>query len=651
MSTRKKVAVFVADMYGAMIRDTEKGLNDAAKEAGIKLIYFVSFSDDFSRQSYDQYAKYDEGDIVSFELPDVKDFDGVVLISQSFPKMHSARLDKILSKVDIPVINLGGKNDQYYSLVGDDLGSFEAVVEHIVQVHGCKDIYHVAGPTDRFFTHERIAAYNEVLDKYGLPHEDDRFFYGNLWVSCGDEALDYILEKCKEKGSKKYPDAIVCANDYMAIGVVEACRNRGIDVPGDIIVTGYDGVEMATLGYPSITTSSQPFYEFGRKSIDVLKRIWTGNPPDFLIKENGVLHCNQSCGCKPLDVNRGDEIRQVYSDRIAKMEYLAQSTTNMILSMSDASSDEECFAAVEKNAMVDTGFDEFMLCLDQDWDKQAVIEDMSNMSEREMTVVSGFSNGKSVEHVTFKKSELLPPEIIDNPNPYYIFSLHHLQYYMGYLIVSPNLDSYNQLTMKSWLVNLGSMLENWRVRRELRVAVNRLENLYNRDVLTGLYNRRSYETFFTDHYEECRKKGYKMAIMIIDMDRLKYVNDNFGHAEGDYCICSIADGMTAASSHGEINFRTGGDEYLVLAKDYSDKKAEEYLARLRSYLAEKIEADNKPYPLDFSVGTCIRNPSDDMDISAIEAMESYMKVADARMYIEKKKHKDYRKIGGSDDIK
>ncbi len=637
--TQKKVAVFVADMYGAMIRETQLGLNETAMKAGIKLIYFASFSDDFSRRTYDQYAKYDEGDIVSFELPDLKEFDGVVLISQSFPKLHGERLDKILAKAGIPVINLGGNNPNYISLINDDCKSFGDVVEHVVSVHGCKNIYHLAGPTDRFFTHERKKAFIEVMEQYGLPHDEDRFYYGNLWLNCASEALDYFIEKCKEKGEGPYPDAIVCANDYMAIGIVEACRDRGIDVPGDIIVTGYDGVEAATLGYPSITTSVQPFYDFGKKGIEVLQMIWNGEQQDLVITAKGVMQCNQSCGCKSMDINRGDEIRQVYSDRIAKMGYQAQSSTNMILGMSGASSDEECFRAIEKNAMLDTGFKDFLLCLDQDWDRQAVIRESTNMEEREMTVVAGFRGDKSVERMTFKKRDLLPADMLDDPNPYYIFSLHHLQYYMGYLIVSPDLGSYNQLTMKSWLVNLGAMLENWRMRRELRVTVNRLENLYNRDVLTGLYNRRGYETFFEKIFVECLRNGTYMTVMVIDMDSLKYVNDTFGHAEGDYCLCTIADGMTHSSSYNEYNLRTGGDEYVVLAEDYSKEKADAYIAALREYIANKIREDNKPYPLGFSVGMCVRKPIEDSCLSLTEASETYMKLADDEMYIEKKAHK------------
>ncbi len=640
MNNRKKVAVFVSDMYGAMIRETQAGLNEAAVQKGIKLIYFVSFSDDFSRESYDQYAEYDKGDIVSFELPNLRDFDAVILISQSFPKRHAQRLNEILKDIDIPVVNLGGKDENYYSLISDDKGSFSDVVEHVVSVHGCKNVYHLAGPKDRFFTFDRIDAYKEVLTNHGLPCGEERIFYGNLWLNCAGEALDYFLADC-EKNGHKCPDAIVCANDYMAIGIVDACRERGIEVPKDVIVTGFDGVETATLGYPSITTSSQPFYEFGKKCIDVLECQWNDEPLDPVITAKGVLHCNQSCGCTPLDVNRGEEIRQVYSDRIAKMEYLAQSTTNMILGMSAASSLYECFKAVERSAKIDTGFNEFLLCLDQDWDKQKTIDDSVLNDNREITVVAGFRGDDKIENQTISKKDLLPADMLADPKPYYIFSLHHLQYYMGYLIVSPNLEAYNQLTMKSWLVNLGSMLENWRIRRDLEVAVGRLENLYNRDMLTGLYNRRGYEQYFDRIYGECRDECANIAVITIDMDRLKYVNDNFGHAEGDYCICTIADALTAAADHGEIGFRTGGDEFVVLGKDYSVHKSESYIAKVRDYIEYHVKTERKPYyPLLVSVGVCIQAVDNGLNVSAGDMSERMLKVADDAMYKEKSLHKE-----------
>lgn len=641
MGKTKKVAVFASSIYGNMVQDMQEGISKTAVENGVKLIYFAGFSDSFSREFYDQYAMYDEGDIVPFKIPNLNDFDGVILLTSSFPVDYNERIFSLLDGIDIPVINLGGVNDAYYNIVNDEVLSYSNIVEHVITEHGCKDIYHVAGKPEYFFTHERISCCKNTMAKHGLELPDDKIYFGTLWRDCGEPALEYILDKCAKEG-KKYPDAIVCVNDYTAIGIIDACRQRGISVPEDIIVTGYDGVDTAFMGRPSITTSAQPFFEVGRESILTLERLWNGENVDKLVHIKGNLILNQSCGCVSKDVDTSEEMRYYYSGRMDKMEYLSQSMTNMILSMSSADTMEDCFNSIAKNAKRDTGFKDFLLCLAPEWDKKRVIQDDTVMKDEEMTVIAGFLEDEPVEMQTFNLKDIMPQDLLENPYPYYIFSIHHLQYYMGYIIVRPDIKGYNQLIMKSWLVNLGSMLENWRIRNNLNDAIDRLENLYNRDMLTGLYNRRGYETYFENSFKKCRDAGTKLCVMVIDMDDLKFVNDNYGHNEGDYSLCTIAEAMTISSQDGEICLRTGGDEYVVLACDYSEEKALDYIKRMRDYINTRVKVDEKIYNLNVSVGIHIGDPASENDENMIELSEQYMKLADVEMYKEKKEHKKYR---------
>ena len=83
---RRKIAVFISNIYGPMIREMQDGINEAALERGIKIIYFASFSDGFSSKVYNQYVHYDEGDIVSFQIADLDDFDGCIVVDSSFPE-------------------------------------------------------------------------------------------------------------------------------------------------------------------------------------------------------------------------------------------------------------------------------------------------------------------------------------------------------------------------------------------------------------------------------------------------------------------------------------------------------------------------------------------------------------------------------------
>lgn len=637
MDKRRKIAVFSANVYDPMVYKMQMGINASAVENGVKVIYFVSFSDMFTSQMYDRYIKYDEGDIVSSLLPDLDDFDGIIRIDSSYGKYIRDKIDEILQNTKVPVINVGGMVDKYFNILNDETRSFSEVVEHIIEKHGCRDIYHLAGIKGKYFTDERIQAYKSMLIKHDIPFDEEKIYYGTLWRDCGAAALDYFLDQCAKRG-KKYPDAIVCANDYMAIAVANECSVRGIQVPGDIIVTGYDGIDAAVQGFPSITTSEQPFYNAGYESINIFKRMWEGETFNDHIRIMGTLHCNQSCGCKPMTTDLIEDVRSKYLAKMGKVSYLAQSTSNLILSAANCTTQEDVFDQIGKNARSDTGFNEMLLCLAPGWNRNRVIGDDYPKIDEEMSVVTGFIGDKDVEPFTFRKKDILPQEMLADPKPHYIFSIHHLQYYMGYLIVSPDIEPYDQLAIKSWIVNLGAILENVRIRHELGVAIERLENLYNRDMLTGLYNRHGYEMFFERFFDECKSDGKNIAVLVIDMDDLKYVNDNYGHAEGDYSLCTIAEAMTVAAQNGEICLRTGGDEFVVVARDYDMDDVAAYSAKVREHMALRTKRDAKEYSLGVSIGAFIGHPSED-GRGPVELSEEYMKLADEAMYEEKKTHK------------
>ena len=639
---RKTVAVFLSRIYSSMVRDTEKGLTEAALKAGIKLIFFTSFSDEFSYKDYPQMEFYDKGDLATLSLPDLDSFDGIVYMGAVFPAGHVEWLEKVLQQTKTPVMNIGKEIPGTYTLLNDEQVSYGKILEHLIIDHGCKEIFHVAGRKEAYFTQDRIVAYQNVMRKYGLKCDEDRIFYGSLWMDCGMDAVESILEKYKDVPGRTLPDAIVCANDYTAIGVVDALKEKGFQVPGDVLVTGYDAVEESQLGYPTITTASQPFYEQGIASIENLLKIWRGEPVDHIILTVGGLIKGQSCGCDSLMNFKGRTIRERYVASINEMEYLARSTTNLIIGLSSVDTLKKCFEVLEDNLRLDTGFTSAALCLADTWDKhKSVTDENFDIREQQMSVVLGLYRDQPVERCVLKKGEIIPKEFFEGPEPFYVFPIHYLDYFMGYLVVEADVMHNNQQIVKSWLVNLGSMLENWRIRQELRKAVEHLEKLYNKDTLTGLYNRRGYELFFTEYYHSCQKEQTGLAVFMIDMDGMKQINDSYGHAEGDYSLCVIAEAMKAASGKDEICVRTGGDEFVVLAKGYDEQAVKDFIRRFRVNMSRHIARDKKEFHVSVSVGCYMRVPAEgeDRKRTVEDISEEFLKKADVEMYKEKKIHK------------
>ena len=123
------------------------------------------------------------------------------------------------------------------------------------------------------------------------------------------------------------------------------------------------------------------------------------------------------------------------------------------------------------------------------------------------------------------------------------------------------------------------------------------------------------------------------------MDDLKYINDNFGHNEGDYGLKTIAYGLARAVNGNEVCARAGGDEFTVLAKNYTEEKAAEFIARVRSIIEQKVMLDGKQFDVSISCGAYIEYPDGSGDEDAHSIFERCLKEADKTMYKEKKMHK------------
>ena len=137
MGKRKKIAVFSPNIYEPMAHAIQDGISKAALELGIKAIFFVTFSDDFTTRLYDEYKNYDEGDIAAFELPDLDDFDGIIRVDLAYGPYSQKHLDERLSNVSIPIVNVGGQDPRYLNVVTNENDSFTTLIDHIIEKHNC----------------------------------------------------------------------------------------------------------------------------------------------------------------------------------------------------------------------------------------------------------------------------------------------------------------------------------------------------------------------------------------------------------------------------------------------------------------------------------------------------------------------------------
>jgi diguanylate cyclase (GGDEF)-like protein len=176
--------------------------------------------------------------------------------------------------------------------------------------------------------------------------------------------------------------------------------------------------------------------------------------------------------------------------------------------------------------------------------------------------------------------------------------------------------------------------------RAVRHAIERhqllsaLRSLSLIDDLTGLYNRRGFTDLGEQHLKLARRTARGVAVVFLDLDRFKTINDSLGHHVGDRALQKVADILRATFRRSDIIARLGGDEFAVLALEASGESAEALVDRLRERFREFSESTHESYRLGASIGMARH----DGDLRM--RLEDLLAEADTGMYREKRDKRD-----------
>ncbi len=195
----------------------------------------------------------------------------------------------------IPVVVIAGHRDQTAVdvFLGDNIAGMTAVTRHLAEEHQYHRFCFVAGPKDAPDAAERRLAFEQAVaasPRGGIS----QVIQGDFSEDSGIAAARILL------GRKSLPQAVVCANDQMAIGVLRELQRAGLAIPADVAVTGFDDVYASQVIDPPLTTVSQPFRDLGSRATHrLLARIDAPalTPAVEVLPTHVVIRA--SCGCRP----------------------------------------------------------------------------------------------------------------------------------------------------------------------------------------------------------------------------------------------------------------------------------------------------------------------------------------------------------------
>ncbi|GAB3445245.1 LacI family DNA-binding transcriptional regulator [Actinophytocola sediminis] len=218
--------------------------------------------------------------------------DGFAVLARTVPTEDL----EIISR-RLPVVMIAGPREidhlDHLEVANAD-GEFE-MTSHLIADHGLRRLAFLGGTVDSPDAEARFHGFQRACAAAGLAVPDEPDTRGNFTQADGRAATDRLLARVGQP-----PEALVCANDQMALGALQTLERRGLRVPADVAVVGFDGIPLGRVVRPSLTTVSQPMRKLGGAAVDMLvDRLQDPDrEPRSVLLPVTQTH-RESCGCPP----------------------------------------------------------------------------------------------------------------------------------------------------------------------------------------------------------------------------------------------------------------------------------------------------------------------------------------------------------------
>ena len=567
----------------------------------------------------------------------MKDYDGAIVFANALNDIETGiSIVQQAVSAGIPVISIGIDIDGAIYIDIDNITGMQEIAEHLITEHNVKRAAFIGGYIDHPESICRLETVRRVFAEHGLTIRDEDIYYGNWGNILTTEAANKIA--CDPNG---LPDAVICANDIMALSCSTEFTRLGIKLPQDIIVTGYDYIAAGQTYYPVLTTVTTDYEGIGYKCIKVFDSVFAGLEVPHKIVSKSRIVIGESCRChqnSDFEESRREFGRKTYADNLdrAYLEGSERTLTNIITGAPDYDTLRRKLTEYYESVRSLVG-DNFYVVIHNLYLSNVMASD-EDVHENGITgLVTPFvaiKDGKVTSELTSDRINIVPgydPDSEDN-HIYYIIPLHTGKWNYGYLVTS-----HGTRIMKEHL-DLNAYLEKFmlafRIQRsniKLRIYNDRLREISEIDTMTGLYNRFGYENKAIMVYEDSVRYNALLMVMFIDINRMKQINDVFGHMNGDAAIRITASAIKSNLRGDWIGVRFGGDEFLVIGSVNSGEEADKFRDTINNTL-DRVNKDGVwPFRLSVSSGYILS------DKESKKTLTEYIKEADNLMYETKKK--------------
>ncbi len=596
------------DYYGAIIA----GANAAAVAGGDRVIAVQTLN--AGSHSADRAG------IPDFRRPVAwRHLDGLIVLPGAVGLDYAQRA----RRQGLPVVFIGQEATRIgcSTVLADNRSGVREAVTHLIG-HGHERIA-FAGHLAHFDVQQRRAGYREALRMHGrVPAPELEFDTGDNHESGGEAVAEKLLRPARRC------TAIVLGTDRNAVGLIQRLQAGGVDVPGDLAVVGFDDIADATYLQPSLSTVRQPLDLIGTAGYTVVRDLAAdpARPPQVRHVPASFVR-RHSCGCPSTGL---PVTEQANREQFAQVRYL-QDTLNIqyalgIELLGTHEHEPRALAWLGRTPAVGG-------CLGL-WPSKE--PDLGDDPPLEIVGEYRAAGGTSAALGSMLPVSEFPPaslfELTDGPAGDIVFlvPVRNAARDWGVLAAVGRIQTTTppgREMMNQSGALLAAALDYTAMMDALREKEEGLRSAALHDHLTGLPNR----VLLADRLEQAglraaRRPGHRFAVLLLDLDGFKAVNDSLGHPAGDQLLVEVARRLTGLLRKSDTVARLGGDEFVVLL-DGITEPGQELTAgeNIRAAVTEPFQLDGHRVEVGVSIGVAVSS-----DESADP--DHLLREADAAMY-------------------
>lgn len=629
---KKNIGVFFNCSEARFQRRFCQAIASAAKKKGYNILFFMTFD------VRDDDSSFNKMNDKTIKFAPIEHLDAIIIAYDTFdrPTLRQVLETEIKARATCPVISFREVFKDYYSVTSNANDAVRNLINHLTDVHHCHNIAFMAGYEQHHDSNERLKIYKEVMAEKGLPVYDNYIFHGDMWRYMGEEAFKNFFSD-----PAHIPQAIICANDYMARALCTVAIEHGLEIPGDLIITGVDDIAEAAEYHPTLTTISVDIKKMAEQTIELAEKLIHKQYIKPLHVVPAKIIYRESCGClgEESTISYQLQLNQYY-ETVSHLLGQPHNQTMFQIDLDSCDSMDELLDTIQRNMDLLAKHKALYIFLsghENENGGRAFEEDITEEVERIFAYSNGERHRMQKKLYNTKKYLHLSDFDTDEPRAVYFSILHDSTNCFGFIVSEfENLKDTVDQHYFDWLLKISLAINKYFMSTELKHLLDQTKKNSLSDFMTNMTNRRGFYLWMSENRRDWIDNKTEIVFVSLDLDGLKDINDNLGHEVGDDAIIAASRIIKDNCPDTGICARSGGDEFLMVYPA-STISPEELLSKIEADVMAENAKDATPFELGISLGyfTTVIDES--------TRIEDCMAASDKKMYEMKKIHHQAKK--------